>query len=90
MPASALAVDATDHARKHIEPHTAAVQPKVMNSRKTTMGNTRTEQAIDELDTDDDEDFDPSCDDIRLAWLAHESGGEHAGSHDFGALWSDR
>jgi hypothetical protein len=54
------------------------------------MGSTRTEQAIDELATDDDDDFDPSCDDIRLAWLARESGAEHTGSRDFEAWWSDR
>jgi hypothetical protein len=54
------------------------------------MGSTRTEQAVDELGTDDD-DFEPSCDDIRLAWLARESGAElAAGCHDFEALWSDR
>ena len=51
------------------------------------MGSTRTEQAVEELSTDDD-DFDPTCDDIRLAWLASES--EHIRSHDFEALWSDR
>jgi hypothetical protein len=60
-----------------------------MNSRKTTMDSTRTEQAVDELITDDD-DFDPSCDDIRLAWLASESAAARAGSNDFEALWSDR
>jgi len=54
------------------------------------MGSTRTEQAIDELDADDVDDFDPSCDDIRLAWLAHESAAEHARCHDFEVLWSDR
>lgn len=54
------------------------------------MGSTRTEQAVDELGTDDDDDFEPSCDDIRLAWLARESGTEPTGSHDFEALWSDR
>jgi hypothetical protein len=51
------------------------------------MGSTRTEQAVDELSTDDD-DFDPTCDDIRLAWLAREA--EHIGAHDFEALWSER
>jgi hypothetical protein len=62
-----------------------------LRNRKATMGSTLTEQAVDELGTDDDDDFEPSCDDIRLAWLAHESGAEHAtGSHDFEALWSDR
>ncbi len=54
------------------------------------MGSTRTEQAVDELGTDDVDDFEPSCDDIRLAWLARESGAEHSGCHDFEALWSDR
>jgi hypothetical protein len=55
------------------------------------MGSTRTEQAVDELGTDDDiEDFDPSCDDIRLAWLARDSAAEPTGSYDFQALWSDR
>ena len=54
------------------------------------MGSTRTEQAIDELSTDEGDDFDPSCDDIRLAWLAHESMPEHSRGHDFEALWSDR
>ena len=52
------------------------------------MGSTRIEQVIDELDTDGDDDFDPSCDDIRLAWLAHESGAEL--THDGEGLWSDR
>ena len=54
------------------------------------MGSTRTEQAVDEWGTDEVDDFDPSCDDIRLAWLAHESGAEHTCSGDFEALWSDR
>jgi hypothetical protein len=55
------------------------------------MGSTCTEQAVDEFGTDDDDDdFDPSCDDIRLAWLARESAAEHTRSHDFEALWSDR
>jgi hypothetical protein len=45
----------------------------------------------DELGTDDaDDDFEPSCDDIRLAWLAQESGAEHKRCHDFEALCSDR
>jgi hypothetical protein len=52
------------------------------------MGSTRTEQAVEELGIDDD-DFEPSCDDIRLAWLARESAAEHC-SHDFEAVWSDR
>ena len=55
------------------------------------MGSTRTEQAVDELSTDDDDDFEPSCDDMRLAWLAAgELGAEQAGSCEFEALWSDR
>jgi hypothetical protein len=54
------------------------------------MGSTYPEQAVDELGTDDVDDLDPSCDDIRLAWLARESCAEHTGSHDFEALWSDR
>lgn len=53
------------------------------------MGTTRTERAIDELDTDG-EDFDPCCDDIRLAWLAHELRDGPAPGKDFDALWSDR
>lgn len=51
------------------------------------MGSTRTERAVDELDTNDVDDFESSCDDIRLAWLARES---HNLAHDFEALWSDR
>lgn len=54
------------------------------------MGSTRTERAVDELSTDDVEDFDASCDDIRLAWLAHEVVAAHTRGHDFEALWSDR
>jgi hypothetical protein len=54
------------------------------------MGSTRTEQAIDELGTDDDDDFEPSCDDIRLAWLSLESAAGLNGSPDFEALSSDR
>lgn len=55
------------------------------------MGSTRTEQAVDELSIDDNDDgFEPSCDDMRLAWLACELGAEPAGRHDFEALWSDR
>jgi len=53
------------------------------------MGSTRTEQAVEELGADDD-DFEPSCDDIRLAWLARESGVEFAGAHESEAPWSDR
>ena len=53
------------------------------------MGSTRTEQAIDDLGADDDL-FEPSCDDIRLVWLACELGPEHANARDFEALWSDR
>jgi hypothetical protein len=55
------------------------VQPRVKSARG------------DELGTDDaDDDFEPSCDDIRLAWLAQESGAEHKRCHDFEALCSDR
>jgi hypothetical protein len=50
------------------------------------MGSTRTEQAVNELDPDDD----LSCDDIRLAWLAREPEAELAGADEFEALWSDR
>ena len=53
------------------------------------MGTTRTERAIDDLDTES-EDFEPHCDDIRLAWLAHELCEGHAPGNDFDALWSDR
>ena len=49
------------------------------------MGTTRIERAIDEIDMAGDE-FEPTCDDIRLAWLAHEL---NAGN-DFDALWTDR
>lgn len=49
------------------------------------MGTTRIEQAIDEIDTAGDE-FEPTCDDIRLAWLAHEL----TTGNDFDALWTDR
>jgi hypothetical protein len=52
------------------------------------MGSTRTEQAVDELEID--EVFDSSCDDIRLAWLAHESAAEQTRTHDFEAPWFDR
>lgn len=51
------------------------------------MGSTRTERAVDELGTNDADDFESSCDDIRLAWLARES---DTLAHDFEALWSDR
>ena len=51
------------------------------------MGSTRTERAIDELDVDSD-DFEPSCDDIRLAWLASEL--SHSAVADFDAMWADR
>jgi hypothetical protein len=54
------------------------------------MGSTRTEQAIDEWSTDEADDYDPSCDDIRLSWLAHESAAEHGRCQGFEALWSDR
>jgi len=53
------------------------------------MGTTRIERAIDELEIDGD-DFEPSCDDIRLAWLAEELSSGSAGSNEFDALWSDR
>jgi len=53
------------------------------------MGTTRTERAIDELDIDGD-DFETSCDDIRLAWLAHELDPGSSAGHDFDALWSER
>jgi hypothetical protein len=55
------------------------------------MDSTRTEQAVDEWGAEDmDDEFEPSCDDIRLAWLASESHAGLNGSHDFEALWSDR
>jgi hypothetical protein len=55
------------------------------------MGSTRTEQAVDEWGSEDvGDDFEPSCDDIRLAWLGRESQAGPSGSHDFEALWSDR
>jgi hypothetical protein len=53
------------------------------------MGSTRIERAIDELDIDGD-DFEPSCDDIRLAWLSEELSTASAGGNDFESLWSDR
>jgi hypothetical protein len=53
------------------------------------MGTTRIEQAVDELDIDND-DSDPSCDDIRLAWLSRDLGAEDSSTQDFEALWSDR
>jgi hypothetical protein len=59
-------------------------------SEGVTMGSTRIEQAVDELDIDNDDDFDPSCDDIRLAWLAQETAAEQTRTHDFEAPWSDR
>lgn len=49
------------------------------------MGTTRTEQAIEELLDTEDEDFEPTCDDVRLAWLSHEMSGS-----EFEAVWSDR
>ena len=49
------------------------------------MGTTRIEQAIDEIDTSGG-DFEPTCDDVRLAWLAHEL----SAGHDFDNLWTDR
>jgi hypothetical protein len=54
------------------------------------MVSTRIEQAIDELDTDNDGDFDPSCDDIRLAWLAHETASDHASMRGVDEIWPDR
>lgn len=55
------------------------------------MGSTRTELAVDEMGTeDDDEGFDPSCDDVRLSWLAREPRAEHTGSSEHEALWCDR
>ena len=53
------------------------------------MGTTRIERAIDEFDLVSDE-FEPSCDDIRLAWLAHELDVGASVGNDFDALWSDR
>jgi hypothetical protein len=53
------------------------------------MGTTRIELAIDDIDTDADE-ADHSCNDVRLAWLAHELGAEPDTGHDFDALWDDR
>jgi hypothetical protein len=53
------------------------------------MGTTRTERAIDEMDTDGG-DFETGCDDIRLAWLARELNESPATGSDFDALWSDR
>ncbi len=56
------------------------------------MGSTRTEQAVDEWSAEgiDSDVFEPSCDDIRLAWLASESQAGFGGSHEFEALWSER
>jgi hypothetical protein len=76
-------------AQRPCNPGSSAADVGCARNRKTTMGSTRTEQAVDELGTDDVDDFE-SCDDIRLAWLARESGAEHSGCHDFEALWSDR
>jgi hypothetical protein len=53
------------------------------------MGTTRIERAIDELDSEGD-DFEPSCDDLRPAWLARELSAGGAVGDDFDALWSDR
>ena len=53
------------------------------------MGSTRTERAIDDLDIESD-DFEPSCDDIRPAWLAHELNTGSSAGNDFDSLWSDR
>jgi hypothetical protein len=49
------------------------------------MGRTRIEQAIDEIEPLGD-DYEPTCDDIRLAWIADDCGG----GSDFDALWTDR
>jgi hypothetical protein len=54
------------------------------------MGRTRTEQAVDEMSLDDADDFEPSCDDIRLAWLARGSGAERTRGPEFETLWSER
>lgn len=53
------------------------------------MGITRIEQAIDEVEPLGDE-LEPSCDDIRLAWLAHELSSVGATGADFDAIWTDR
>jgi hypothetical protein len=54
------------------------------------MGTTRTEQAIDEIDTLNDEFESTSCDDIRLAWLAQALDGGLTTGSDFEAAWTDR
>jgi hypothetical protein len=54
-----------------------------------TMGSTtRTERAIDELDLleQDDGEFEPSCDDMRLAWLASEL----STGQEFEVVWAER
>ena len=53
------------------------------------MGTTRTEQAINDIDTLGDEP-ESCCDDVRLVWLARELNAASAGSSDFDALWADR
>lgn len=54
------------------------------------MGTTRIEQAIEEFDPLGDE-AEASCDDVRLAWLAHElSAADALAGSDFDALWTDR
>jgi hypothetical protein len=54
------------------------------------MGSTRTEQAVDEMGIEDDDDvFGPSCDDIRLAWLARAPGAEHAACSEHETPWCD-
>jgi hypothetical protein len=54
------------------------------------MGTTRIEQAIDNIDPLGDE-LAASCDDIRLAWLAHEMTAECAeAGGEFDALWINR
>ena len=77
-------------ARRPCNPGSSAAEVGRACNRKTTMGSTRIEQAIDDLGSDDADDFEPLCDDIRLAWLAREPGAEHARCHDFEALWFDR
>ena len=52
------------------------------------MTSTRIERAIDEMEADGD-DFESSCDDVRLAWLAHEQDAGAAGN-EFEPPWSER
>lgn len=51
---------------------------------------TRIEMAIDEFDADLDGEFEGSCDDVRLAWLAQQLDGAPAPGNEFDAAWSDR